>query len=127
MDDVVNFYDRLQEVGLCYVIAVLPFNAIILTHGFEGLCPPGLGLIRYAATSKALMDLVPRLILGSLSPQLNATLALVRFESNNGYDYLWRVLKLTVPGFDPTVPIRVPNWSDVEDIFHFAQAFLLFF
>ncbi len=105
MDDVINFYDRLQEVGLCYVNAVLPFDAIILTHGFKGLCPPGLGLVRYAAMSKALMELVPRLIPGSLSPQLNATLVLVRFESNNGYDYLWRVLELTVPGFDPTVPI----------------------
>jgi hypothetical protein len=105
VDDVVNFYDCLQEVVLCYVIAVLPFDAIILTHGFEGLCLPGLGLVRYAAMSKALMELVPRLIPGSLSPQLNTTLALVRFESNNGYNYLWRVLELTVPGFDPTVPI----------------------
>jgi hypothetical protein len=125
--DAVNFYDRLQEVGLSYVLAILPFDAIILPHGFEGLCPPGLGLVRYAAISKALMELVPQLIPAGLSPQLNATLALVRFESNNGYDYLWRVLELTVPGFDPTVPIRVPTWSDVEDIFHFAQAFLLFF
>ncbi len=40
---------------------------------------------------------------------------------------MWRVLELTVPGFDPTVPIQAPIWSDVEDIFHFAQAFLLFF
>jgi hypothetical protein len=73
------------------------------------------------------MELIPRLIPDSLSPQLNATLALVHFESNNGYDYLWRVLELTVPRFDPTVPIQVPNWSDVKDIFTFAQAFLLFF
>jgi hypothetical protein len=43
--DAVNFYDRLQEVGLSYVIAILPFDAIILPHGFEGLCPPGLGLV----------------------------------------------------------------------------------
>ena len=125
--DAVEFYDRLQEVGLSYVIALLPFDAIVLSHGFEGLCPPGLGLVRYAAMSKALMELVPRLIHGTLSPQLNATLASVRFESNNGYDYVWRVLELTVPGFDPTVPVRVPTWTDAEDIFHFAQAFLLFF
>jgi hypothetical protein len=127
VDDVVNFYDRLQEVGMSYLIVVLPFDAIILTHGFEGLCPPGLDLVGYAAISKALMELIPRLIPNSLSPQLNATLASVRFKSNNSYDYLWRVLELTVPGFNPTVPIRVPNWSDVEDIFTFAQAFLLFF
>jgi hypothetical protein len=127
VDDVVDFYDRLQEVGLCYVIAILPFDAIVLPHGFEGLCPPGLGLVKYAAMSKALMELVPRLVPTNLSPQINATLELVRFESNNGYDYLWRVLELTVPSFDPTIPIRVPTWSDADDIFHFAQAFLLFF
>jgi hypothetical protein len=127
VDDAVNFYDRLQEVGLCYVIAILPFDAVVLTHGFEGLCPPGLGLAKYATMSKAIMELVPRLIPTNLSPQINAILASVRFESNNGYDYLWRVLELTVPGFDPTIPIRVPTWSDCDDIFHFAQAFLLFF
>ncbi len=57
----------------------------------------------------------------------SATLASVNYELSNGYDYLWRVLELTVPGFDPRVPIQAPIWSDVEDIFHFAQAFLLFF
>ncbi len=127
VDNVVDFYDHLQEVSLCYVIAILPYDAIVLAHGFEGLCPPGLGLVRYAAMSKTLMELIPRLIPGGLSPQVNATLGSVRFEANNGYDYLWRVLELTVPGFDPTVPICVPNWSDVADIFHFAQAFLLYF
>jgi hypothetical protein len=127
VDDVVDFYDRLQEVCLCYVIELLPSDAIVLAHGFESLCPPGLGLVKYAAMSKALMELVPRLIPGGLTPQVNATLASVRFESNNGYDYLWRVLELTVPGFDPTVLICVPTWSNVKDIFHFAQAFLLFF
>jgi hypothetical protein len=45
VEDVVNFYDRLQEAGLSYVIALLPFDAIVLAHGFEGLCPPGLGLV----------------------------------------------------------------------------------
>ncbi len=126
-EDVIAFYDRLQEVSLGYVIAIMPFNAIVLAHRIEGLCPLGLGLVKYAVMCKALMELLPWLIPGSLSPQVNATLASVRYESNNGYNYLWRVLELTVPGFDPTVPIHALIWSDVEDIFHFAQAYLLFF
>jgi hypothetical protein len=73
------------------------------------------------------MELVPRLIPSNLSPQVNAVLASVRLESNNGYNYILRVLELTVPGFDPTIPIRVPTWSEADDILHFAQAFLLFF
>jgi hypothetical protein len=127
VDDVVAFYDRLQEVALGYIIAIIPFDTIVLAHKFEGLCPPSLGLVKYAAMCKALMELLPWLIPGSLSPQVNATLTSVGYKSNNGYDYLWRVLELTVPGFNPTVPIHTPIWSDVEDIFQFAQAFLLFF
>ncbi len=127
MDDVVAFYNHLQEVALGYIIAIIPFDAILLAHKFEGLCPPSLGLVKYAAMCKAIMELLPWLIPGSLSPQVNATLTLVRYESNNGYDYLWRVLELTVPGFDPTVPTHAPTWSNIKDIFQFAQAFLLFF
>ncbi len=32
-----------------------------------------------------------------------------------------------MPGFDPTVPISIPSWADANDIFHFAQAYLLYF
>ncbi len=127
VDNVVAFYYRLQEVSLGYIIAIMPFDAIVLAHRFEGLCPPGLGLVKYAAMCKALMELLPWLIPSSISPQVNATLALIRYESNNKYNSLWPVLELTVPGFGPTVPIQAPIWSDVEDIYHFAQAFLLFF
>ena len=77
--------------------------------------------------SWALMELLPRLIPGTLSPQINAALSSVRYESNNGYDYLWRVLELTVPGFDPVVPIQIPCWSNADDVFSFAQTYLLYF
>jgi hypothetical protein len=73
------------------------------------------------------MELLPRLVPGTLSPQINAALSSVCYESNNGYDYLWRVLELTVPGFDPVVPIHIPSWSNADDIFSFAQSYLLYF
>ncbi len=73
------------------------------------------------------MDFLPHLIPGTLSSRINAMLVAVQSESNNGYDYLWRVLKLTVPGFDPVVPIQTPLWTVCEDIFHFSQAYLLYF
>ncbi len=68
-DDVVAFYDCLQEVSLRYIIAIMPFEAIVLAHRFKGLCPPGLGLVKYAAMCKALMELLLWLIPGSISPQ----------------------------------------------------------
>jgi hypothetical protein len=74
------------------------------------------------------MELLPWLILGSLSPQVYGALTSVRSKSTNGYDYLWGVLTITVPGFDPTtIPIEVPAWSHAEDVFHFAESFLQYF
>ena len=105
----------------------MPFDVIVLKNRFEGLCPPGLGLIRYAAMCKALMELLPWLVPATLSPQVSAVLALTRYESNNGYDYLWRVMELSIPGFDPTISITIPSWADANDIFHFAQAYPLYF
>jgi hypothetical protein len=121
-ENVVDFYDCLQESTTGLIIAILPFDAIMLTNRFEGLCVPALGIRRYQLMSRALMELLPRLIPGTLSPQINAALSSVRYESNNRYDYLWRVLELTVPGFDPVVPIQIPNWSNAEDVFSFAQS-----
>jgi hypothetical protein len=73
------------------------------------------------------MDFLPCLIPGTLSSRINATLVAVWCETMNGYNYLWRVLELYVPGFDLVVAIQTPQWADSEDIFHFAQAYLLFF
>jgi hypothetical protein len=118
--DTVKFYDQLQEKASDHILALMPFDAIMLRIGFEGLCIPGLGVHRYMRMGKALMDLLPKLIPGSLSPQINAALASVHYESKNGYDYLWCVLEVIVPGFDPVVPIQIPIWADYE--FWFAQA-----
>jgi hypothetical protein len=104
-EDVVNFYNRFQELAMGQLMAVMPFDAIFLENGYEGLCIPGLGTRCYANSSQAMMDFLPRLILGTLLSRINATLAAVQCKTNNGYDYLWRVLALTVPGFDPVVPI----------------------
>jgi hypothetical protein len=121
----VDFYDRLQESATGLAIAIMPFDTVMIKNGLEGLCIPGLGVDKYHVMSKALMELLPRLISCNLSPQINAALASVRSESGNGYNFLWRVLELTVPGFDPVIPIQVPQWSNTDDIFSFAQAYPL--
>jgi len=126
-ENVVDFYNRLQESTTGLVIAIMPFDAIMLTNRFEGLCVPAFGIWRYQLMGRALMELLPRLIHGSLSPQINTTLFSVSYELNNGYDYLWCVMELTVPGFDPVVPIQIPTWSNANDVFSFAQTYLLYF
>jgi hypothetical protein len=96
--DAVEFYNQLQETALDHLLALMLFDAIMLRFGFKGLYVPGLGINRYSRMGKALMDLLPCLIPGSLSPQINAALYSVRYKSNNRYDYLWCALELTVPG-----------------------------
>ena len=126
-EDVVGFYDRFQELSTSHLLALMPFDSIVLKYRYEGLFIPGLGTRRYVECGRAMMDFLPRLIPGTLSTRVDATLAAVRSESNNGYDYLWRILELYVPGFDPIIPIHPPQWADSNDVFHFAQAYLLFF
>ncbi len=126
-EDVVNFYNRFYKLLTSHLFAIMPFDAIILKHHFEGLCIPGLGTRRYADMSQALMDFLPWLIPGTLSSCINATLAAVRCKTNNGYDYLWHILELTVPDFDPIIPILTPQWHEFKNIFYFAQSYLLFF
>ena len=80
----VDFYDHLQESATSLAIAIMLFDTVMIRNGLEGLCVPGLGIDKYHVMSKALMELLPRLISGNLSPQINAALASVRSESGNG-------------------------------------------
>jgi hypothetical protein len=122
----VDFYDKLQKLSAGYLLPLMPFDAIKLSFNFEGLCPPGIGTHRYAEVGSALMDILPRL-LPTTESEITSAIATVGFESNNGYDLLWRVLELTVPGFDPTVPILPPTWHRDSDVFDFCHAHLLYF
>jgi hypothetical protein len=47
-------------------------------------------------------------------------------ESGNGYDLLWQIMALTVPGFDPTIPVMILAWQD-DDIIVFSTSFALYF
>ncbi len=94
--------------------------------GYEALCIPGTGTSRYPAAARVLMEVLPCLLL-RLDMEVNSLINMVRAESGNGYDLLWQILELTVPGFDPANPIKLPIWHRDEDVFGFAQAFLLYF
>jgi len=122
----VDFYNKLQKLSAGYLLPLMPFDAIKLSFNFEGLCPPGLGTHRYAEVGLAFMDILPCLLL-TTSTEITSAVATIGFESNNGYDLLWRVLELTVLGFDLTVPILPPTWHQDSDVFNFRHAHLLYF
>ncbi len=104
--DAVKFYDGLQKIPMRYLLPLMPFDSVCLAFGFEGLCPPGLGTIRYAAISSAWMDVLPW-ILPQSSVDVKSIIFSVSFESNDGFDLLWRILELSVPGFKSTNPVQV--------------------
>jgi hypothetical protein len=125
VEQMVEFYDAFHKTALIYLLPVTPFDCISIKMGFEALCPPGLGIPRYAMISRVLMEVLPRLLPRS-DTQISTLINMVRMESGNGFDLLWRVMALSVPGFDPTRQVTIPVWEDA-DIFDFALSFLLYF
>ncbi len=124
--DTVAFYECLQQVSGAYLIPLMPFDSLCLAHNYEGLFPPGLGTSAYAECAIAVMELLI-CILQEHDLEINATISAVRNSSRNGYDLLWRVLTLYVPGFDPTIPIAQPVWSKDSEVLSFSQSHLLYF
>jgi hypothetical protein len=125
VESIIDFYDKFHQTSQLYLLPIIPFDCINLTMGYEALCPPGLGLSKYARIGKVLLEVIPRL-LPKLNTQLMTLVTMVRIESGNGYDLLWRLLELGVPGFDPAIPIRIPVWGN-DDIFEFANSFMLYY
>jgi hypothetical protein len=55
VDATVEFYDKFQKTLVLFLLPLMAFDAVNLRMGFEALCPPGLGLPRYAKIAVALM------------------------------------------------------------------------
>ena len=55
----VDFYDKLHKTSALFLLPLMLFDAINLNTGFEGLCPPGLSLQRYAEIAGVLMEVLP--------------------------------------------------------------------
>ena len=104
----VEFYIIFQKTSMIYLLLIMPFNCVNIKMGYEALCPPGLGLPCYAAIAQVLMEILPWLLLKTHT-RISSLINIVQMESGNGYDLLWCVLSLLVPGFDPTLPVIIPT------------------
>jgi len=122
----VKFYDGLQKISMRYLLPLMPFDSISLAFGYEGLCPPGLGTTRYSAIASAWMDVLPRL-LPLKDSEVESAIFSVGVDSNNGFDLMWRILELAVPGFKSMNPVQVPAWNSETDVLSFCRAHLLYF
>jgi hypothetical protein len=121
----VEFYNQLQKTLALFLLPLMLFDAANLHTGFEGLCPRGLGLPRYTEIAGVMMEVIPCL-LPTYDSQVMLLVTVVCAESNNGYDLLWRVMELPVPGFDPTLQISSPVWMG-EGIIDFCLSYVFYF
>ena len=124
--ETVSFYESLQQVSTSYLMPIMPFDTVCIANNYEGLFPPGLGTDVYCECCIALLEVLPRL-LPQHDYEVSAKISGVRNSSRNGYDLLWRVLELFVPGFDPTIPIAQPVWTNDSSILDFCQSHILYF
>ena len=124
--DVVAFHQGLQQVSTAHLLPLMPFDAVCLANNYEGLFPPGLGTAAYAECSTALLEILPR-ILPTTHPENLEKISAVASALCNGYDLLWCVMELFIPGFDTTIPIAQPYWCRDTDILDYSQSHLLYF
>ena len=124
----IKFYDGLQKILMRYLVPLMPFDSICLAFDFEGLCPPGLGTVRYSAIASAWMDVLPCLLPQKESVVESAIFS-VSVDLNNGFDLMWRILELAVPGFKSMNPVQVPSWTlhSDSDVLSFCCGHLLYF
>ncbi len=122
--DAIKFYNGLQKISMRYLLPLIPFDLLCLAFSFEGLCPPGLGTIRYAAISSAWMDGLPW-ILPQSSSDFKSIIFFISFELNDGFDLLLQILELSISGSKSTNPVQVPIWSSAMDILSFCWEHLL--
>ncbi len=104
----------------------MPFNTLCLSNNYEGLFPPGLGTKAYVEASIALLEVLQHLLMPH-EQEIQAIILAVGNSSQNGYDLLWHVIELYVPGFDPTLPIAQPLWDRDSTILEFSKCHLLYF
>ena len=125
--ELVEFYEALQKKMMPLMVALTPFDAVILKYGFEGLCPPAMGTERYGIMAKAMFDVLPSLLPVSTDSEVSSLISVVDRESRNGYDLIWRVMALGVPGFSSKLSPVPPAYVAGDDVFAHATAFDLFF
>ena len=110
--------------GSCH--ALTPFDAIQFQRGCMGLCIPGLGTDRYEDMASALCTVLS-ITLEDAPPGVKMMMRSVE-RHRDGYDIMWRLLGMFVPGFDATKTNDRPLWSDSKgDAIDFADAYHLFF
>jgi hypothetical protein len=118
------FYDNLQKFFSVYLLPLMPFDAINLRLGFEGLCPPGPGIHHSAEICHALMEVLPRLL--PTSNRVTTAISMTRAEMAMDLHFFgksWHCwsLVLTRPSKSRLQCGKLPRYLE------FCHAYLLYY
>ena len=85
----------------------MPFEAITLDRGYEGLSIPGVGYARYTSMARALEQIITAAVTGTPAEWVLDT------APYNGYQMIWDLFKVYLPHFNPKKPLPAyPVWAD---------------
>ena len=86
-DAAMDWYDELARTTAPYHLGLIPFEGLVPRYAKYAFFLPGAGYLRYRASARSLLLLLPRVI-----PMNNAALTtqlqLARGE-DDGFDFLW--------------------------------------
>lgn len=124
-DDIISWYDNFASVAESYRMALIPFAQIVMTQGYKGLCPPGVGKGKFNEMGRVMsLLLTTKLLPMDDDSELSHALKLAKDKTNpNGYKILHMLLKKTVPAFDEEqINLTWPTYAEYDNIFKYAEA-----
>ena len=125
-NEIVQWYDGLVNKLRPLNVALMPFDSIIPRMGAEGLCPPGMGTVKYADMATALFTFLAR-VLPSDDADCQWLVGVSQSSTQDGYEIIRSLFGKYVPGFSDTAINEYPLYKTTQSITGFASAVLLFY
>jgi hypothetical protein len=93
---------------------------------FAGLCPPGVGALKYMAMGRALFPILDKLLPKSNPVVLDCINQLSGFH-HDGYRLLDSIMARILPVFNPSLSAEAPRWDEYGNITEMATHWNLYF
>ena len=119
----VEWYDNMETYIGPWKVALLPYDAIKPSHGYIGICPPGIGVHRYTEMSNALFEFIEGVI-PLTEEDVKLWIKVQKQNKADGYQLLHKLFVLYMPGFNRTTMIQQPLYHACDNIAGYAAAIL---
>jgi hypothetical protein len=125
-DTFIEWYTHLCQDLRRYNIGLVPFDCILVKWANVGLCPPGVGSVRYLAMAKPLFSILDHLLPKSNLKVRDCFVQLSGFQ-HDGYKLLDSVMARTLPVFCTSIAAVPPRWQDVLNVTSMGRSWTNYF